>query len=77
MNEPSSVEKTSKKYGKPNQIGQMVTPEELKTFEPILAEKLKEMMNSKDSATKTDDFDKVVSLRNGIEYLRDKARDLR
>lgn len=77
MNEPSPAQKVSQKYGKPNQIGQLVTPEEIETFEPELKEKLTKMILNKEQAISEDDFDRAVALRNGIEFIRDKAREFK
>ena len=35
------------------------------------------MLINKDKAIAEDDFDRAVALRNGIEYIRDKAREYR
>ena len=34
-------------------------------------------MDQKESASQVDDYDRIVALRDAIEFVRDKARDLR
>ena len=34
-------------------------------------------MENKDVASKEDDYDRLVALRDAIEFVRDKARDFR
>jgi hypothetical protein len=74
---PSPVKATNKKYGRPDQIGALVGSDELQTFEPGLAKKLKELMTNKEKAQQDQDYDLVVALRDALEFLRDKAREFR
>lgn len=75
--QPSAAENVSKKYGRPNQIGQIVTATEISTFQPALREKINQMIKNKEAAISQDDFDRGVNLRNAIEFLRDKGREYR
>lgn len=77
LNAPSALNDNLKKYGKPNQIGSMVTEDELQTFEPGMAQKIRECLVNRDKAANANNYELVVTLRDAIEFLRDKAREYR
>ena len=51
-----------------------MSEEELSTFEPALSRKITELLAEKQMAADSDDFDRLVSLRDAILFLRDKGR---
>lgn len=62
------------KYDEPRHIGKLVSEEELATFEPGLSSKISEMLTEKQAAADDDDFDRLVTLRDAVIFLRDKGR---
>ena len=64
------------KYGKPNQIGQLVSEEELNSYEPGIRLKIHELLDARAAAVEKDDFDVLVSLRDAILFLKEKGKDL-
>jgi hypothetical protein len=61
-------------YDKPRQIGKPISEEELAKFDPILRDKIQEIMAEKDLAQEAEDFDRVVALRDAIVFLKEKGR---
>ena len=55
----------------------MVTEDELQTFEPGMAQKIRECMANREQAAESNNYELVVTLRDAIEFLRDKAREYR
>ena len=76
VEEPSAVAKAQQKYGKPSSIGQLVSEEELNSYEPGIRLKIHELLDARASAVEKDDFDVLVSLRDGILFLKEKGKDL-
>ena len=60
----------------PSQIGKPISEEELNTFDPILKQKIKELMVEGTVAKEQEDFDRVVALRDAVLQLKDVGRNL-
>lgn len=77
MNAPSAVSETNKKYGRPNQIGNLIDVDELNSFEPGMAQKIQECIDNKEKAKEAEDYDLAVALKDAAEFLIDRAREFK
>ena len=77
LQEDSAISLTRQKYGLPSQIGKSISPEELTTFDRRISSKIVEMQQQREQANHSDDLDQHTKLKDQIEFLVEKAREIR